>query len=114
MTAARKARRDYGPVQLADHLGLARWQLDRALAAGLIPGPDRPRGRWSAQVADAALAGIEAIRAAAGTVPDLGAVRAAEILSGRLGVGMTADGVGGTGPPRPAPGHRLLQGLRPV
>ena len=36
---AAAARRDYGPVQLADHLGLARWQLDRALADGLIPGP---------------------------------------------------------------------------
>jgi len=93
VTAPRKARRDYGPVQLADHLGLARWQLDRALAGGLIPGPDRPRGRWSAAVADAALAGIDAIRAAAGTIPDLGAVRAAEVLSGRLGFAMTADGV---------------------
>ena len=93
MTAARAARQDYGPVQLADYLGLARWQLDRALGDGLIPGPDRPRGRWSAQIAEAALAGIEAIRAAAGPVPDLGAVRAAEILSGRLGFGITADGV---------------------
>ena len=93
MTAPRAARRDFGPVQLADHLGLARWQLDRALADGLIPGPDRPRGRWSATIADAALAGIEAIRAAAGPVPDLGAVRAAEVLSGRLGFAMTADGV---------------------
>ena len=63
------ARRDFGPVQLADHLGLARWQLDRALADGLIPGPDRARGRWSAPIADAALAGIEAIRAAAGPIP---------------------------------------------
>ena len=41
MTAPQRARRDFGPVQLADHLGLARWQLDRALAGGLIPGPDR-------------------------------------------------------------------------
>ena len=93
MTGPRKARRDYGPVQLADHLGLARWQLDRALAAGLIPGPDRPRGRWSAAVAAATLAGIGAICAAAGSVPDLGAVRAAEVLSGRLGLAVTADGV---------------------
>ena len=113
MTAPR-ARRDFGPVQLADHLGLARWQLDRALADGLIPGPDRPRGRWSAAVADTALAGIGAIRAAAGPVPDLGAVRAAEVLSGRLGLVVTADGVGGTGPPRPAARHRLLQGPRCV
>ena len=94
MTAPRKARRDFGPVQLADHLGLARWQLDRALAGGLIPGPDRPRRRWPAAAADTALAGIEAIRAAAGTIPDVGAVRAAEILSGRLGFAMTADRAG--------------------
>ena len=94
MTAPQWARRDYGPVQLADHLGLARWQLDRALADGLIPGPDRARGRWSAAIADAALAGIGAIRAAAGPVPDLGAVRAAEVLSGRLGLVVTADGAG--------------------
>ena len=94
MTAPRKARRDFGPVQLADHLGLARWQLDRALAAGLIPGPDRPRGRWSAAIADTALAVIGAICAAAGPVPDLGAVRAAEVLSGRLGLVVTADGAG--------------------
>jgi hypothetical protein len=93
VTAARAARRDYGPVQFADHLGLDRWQLDRVLAAGLIGGPDRPRGRWSSEAAEAAVAGIEEIRAAAGTVPDLGAVRAAGVLSGRLGFMMTADGV---------------------
>ena len=96
------------------HLGLARWQLDRALADGLIPGPDRPRGRWSATVADAALAGIEAIRAAAGPVPDLGAVRAAEVLSGRLGLVVTADGVEELARRGLLPGHRLLQGPRPV
>ena len=93
MTAPQRARRDYGPVQLADHLGLARWQLDRALADGLIPGPARPRGRWSAAVAEAAWTDIGVICAAAGSVPDVGAVRAAEVLSGRLGLVVTADGV---------------------
>ena len=93
MTAPQRARRDYGPVQLADHLGLARWQLDRALADGLIPGPARPRGRWSAAVAEAAWTDIGAICAAVGSVPDVGAVRAAEVLSGRLGLVVTADGV---------------------
>jgi hypothetical protein len=87
------ARGDYGPVQLAAFLGLARWQLDRALGAGLIPGSDRPRGRWSAAVAAVALARIGEIRAAAGSVPDLGAVRAAELLTRRLGVDVTGDGV---------------------
>jgi hypothetical protein len=87
------ARRDYGPIQLATFLGLAQWQLDRAFAAGLIPGPDTPRGRWPAAVADAALARIDQIRAAAGSVPDLGATRAAELLTRRLGVTVTGDGV---------------------
>jgi hypothetical protein len=93
MTARQRVRRDFGPVQLADHLGLARWQLDQALADGLIPGQDRAQGRWSAAIGGAALVGVEAIRVAAGSVPDLGAVRAAEVLSERLGFGMTADGV---------------------
>ena len=89
MTAPRR----FGPVQLAAYLGLEQWQLARAVGDGLIPGPDRSRGRWSAPIADAALAGIGVIRAAAGTVPDLGAVRAAAVLSARLGLEVTADGV---------------------
>jgi hypothetical protein len=91
MTGRRRA--DYGPVQLAALLGLEQWQLSRALDDGLIPGPDRPRGRWSAQLADTALAQADAIRAAAGTVPDLGAVRAAGVLSARLGLAVTGDGI---------------------
>src|SRR6185437_10977785 len=91
MTAARQARADYGPVQLAVFLGLEQWQFARARQAGLIGGPDRARGRWAA--AAAALARAAQIRAAAGSVPDLGAVRAAGVLSGRLGVAVTADGV---------------------
>ncbi len=94
MTAPRRALRDYGPVQLADHLGLARWQLDRALADGLIPGPDRPGGGWCAAVAEAAWTDIGALCAAAGPVPDVGAVRAAQVLSGRLGLVVTGDGAG--------------------
>ena len=43
--------------------------------------------------AAAALARAAQIREAAGSVPDLGAVRAAGVLSGRLGVAVTADGV---------------------
>ena len=89
MTAPRR----FGPVQLAAYLGLEPWQLGRAVADGLIPGPDRSRGRWSAPLADAALASIGVIRAAAGSIPDLGAVRAAGVLSRRLGLEVTADGV---------------------
>lgn len=90
MTVSRRAR---GPVQMAAYLGLYQYQFERAVEAGAIPPADRARGRWSADAADDALARIEDIRAAAGTVPDLGSVRAAGILTGRLGIEVTGDGV---------------------
>ena len=43
MTAARRARVGYGPVQLAVVLGLERWQFDRARQGGLIGSPDQAR-----------------------------------------------------------------------
>jgi hypothetical protein len=89
-----RRRSDYGPVQLSvTSLGLELWQFARARQAGLIPCPDRPRNRWSAQVAGAALARAREIRQAAGSIPDVGAVRAAEVLSTRLGAVVTGDGV---------------------
>jgi hypothetical protein len=50
------ARRDYGPVQLADYLRGC-WpdlhgSVDRARYFGLLPEPDRARGRWSAALAE--------------------------------------------------------------
>jgi len=93
VTAPQRARAGYGPVQLAAHLGVERWQLSRAMRAGLVGGPDLAGGRWSAAAAAAALARAGQIRAAAGSVPDLGAVRAAGVLALRLGVAVTADGV---------------------
>lgn len=97
-------RRAYGPVQLSDYLGLARWQLERALACGQIPPPDRSGYRWSSDIAEAALARIDDIKAAAGTIPDCGAVRAATELSKRLGIAVTDNGVAELG----------RQGLIPV
>jgi hypothetical protein len=85
--------REYGTVQLAEFLGLARWQLDRALTDGLIPGPDTRSGKWPPAVAQEAAARLKDIRAAVGSIPDLGAVRAAEVLTGRLGTPVTSDGV---------------------
>jgi len=93
VTAPQKPRAGYGPVQLAGYLGLERWQLSRAVQAGLVGRPDLARGRWSAAAAAAALARAALIREAAGSVPDLGAVRAAGVLAARLGVPVTADGV---------------------
>jgi hypothetical protein len=84
--------REYGPVQLAEFLGLERWQLDRALAGSLIPSPDT-RGKWPAAVAQEAAARLKDIRAAIGNIPDLGAMRAAEILTRRLGTPVTSDAV---------------------
>jgi hypothetical protein len=49
-------RRDYGPVQLADYLRACwpdvRGSVDNARHFGLLPDPDRARGRWSAVVAE--------------------------------------------------------------
>jgi hypothetical protein len=85
--------RQYGPVQLAEFLGLERWQLDRALTDSLIPSPDTRSGKWSSAVAQEAAARLKDIRAAVGSIPDLGAMRAAEILTGRLGTPVTSDAV---------------------
>jgi hypothetical protein len=47
--------RDYGPIQLADYLrvsyGPLNASVDRARYFGLLPEPDRARGRWSAALA---------------------------------------------------------------
>ena len=85
--------KQYGPVQLAEFLGLGRWQLDRALTDGLIPGPDTRNGKWSSAAAQEAAARLKDIRAAVGGIPDLGAIRAAEVLTERLGTPVTSDGV---------------------
>jgi hypothetical protein len=38
-------RRDYGPRQLADYLGAPYGRVDNARYFGLLPEPDRARGR---------------------------------------------------------------------
>lgn len=83
--AAKAPPRDYGPLQLPAHLGLPLWAFERARADGLIPAPDPATGRWPAAVADAALTRIGEIRAAVGEQPDVGATRAAQVLSARFG-----------------------------
>jgi hypothetical protein len=54
--AVAEQRRDYGPFQLADYLREcwpdAKGSVDRARHFGLIPEPDRARGRWSAALAE--------------------------------------------------------------
>ena len=71
-------RRGYGPIQLATALGLPQWQLQRARDAGLIPPPDPATGRWAQTVIpDSVEEFRDQLRAATGSVPDVGAVRVA-------------------------------------
>ncbi len=83
--------KDYGPAQFPALLGLPLWAFERALADGLIPPADPGTRRWPASAADGALARLEQIRAAVGTQPDVGAGRAAAVLSARFGTSVPAD-----------------------
>lgn len=76
----------YGPRQLRDVLGLTEWQHYRALSAGIIPQPDLPGGKWSSAVVQGLHWKRTAIRRSAGSVPDVGAERAADYLAERLGI----------------------------
>ncbi|MFJ8158428.1 hypothetical protein [Streptomyces sp. NPDC094468] len=84
MTTA--AVKSYGPQQFPDRANLALWQFSRAQRLGLIPSPDVAGGRWSAAVFDDAVARIDTIRQAVGTVPDVGATRAEEHLAARFSI----------------------------
>jgi hypothetical protein len=84
---------DYGPIQLVNRLGLATWQVERAMEAGVLSRPDVKGARWSRAVVEDAAARIEQITAAAGAVPDVGAHRAATYLSKKLGVEVAPDTV---------------------
>jgi hypothetical protein len=84
-------RPSYGPMQLRDLLGLAEWQVERLGKA--IPAPDKPGGRWSQAVAKRLHRRRKALAARAGSIPDVGVYRAAEILSERLGVPVSTDGI---------------------
>lgn len=88
---SRRTPKDYGPVQFPGRLGLPLWAFERALRDELIPPADPVTGRWPASVADAALAGPDQIREAVGTQPDVGAGRAAAVLSARFGTEVPAD-----------------------
>jgi hypothetical protein len=87
---SRAAPKDYGPVQFPALLGLPLWAFERALRDGLIP-PTGPSGRWPASVAGEALARLGQIREAVGTQPDVGAGRAAAVLSARFATKVPAD-----------------------
>lgn len=73
----------YGPIQLADRIGLERFQLERGQRLELIPAPDRSDGRWSAELVDRLAQHAAEIRTAAGAQSDVGAWRAEELLQER-------------------------------
>ncbi len=116
MPTAQRELATYGPIQMPDRLGLSQAQLARAVRMGLIPPADDATGRWPAAVFQATLARVEEIRAQVGELPDLGAVRAADVLQERLGVPVTPDAVIELGRARQLPvvgehkGHLLYDG----
>ncbi len=75
---------DYGPIQLPNHLRLELWQFEHALARGLIPAPDLPDGRWSAALV--VTLDSDRIRAEVPAHPNIGAARAAELLTRTTGL----------------------------
>lgn len=76
----------YGPIQLANRLGLAEWQFDAARHHGLIPPPDVAGNRWSAKLAHPLADRVPAIIAAVGAEHPIGSNRAAARLAERTGL----------------------------
>lgn len=66
--ATKKPLSSYGPKQFAARIGLAEWQMERALRLDLIPPADPHTGRWPAAVVDDADARREALRADVGEI----------------------------------------------
>jgi hypothetical protein len=78
--------KSYGPLQFPNRAGLHLWQFERAQRLGLIPGPDVNGERWSRAVFEDAIARIDTIREATGTLPDVGATRAEQHLADRFSI----------------------------
>jgi DNA polymerase III epsilon subunit-like protein len=78
--------RDYfGPLVLADEIGLARWQFERAAAAGMLPTPGHTRG-WLPEQLDAVRQVVPVIVEKFGAEHPTGAGRCADRLGERLGL----------------------------
>ncbi len=88
-----KWKSSYGPQQLRDLLGLAEWQMERLAGDPRFPGPDLNGRRWSMEVARQLYRRRASLAKRAGSVPDLGAWRVAELLSERFGVEVVGDTV---------------------
>lgn len=83
MTA--RTRSYYGPIVLADEVGLARWQVDLAEIAGMLPQPGHASG-WLSDQLDAVRQLVPAIVDKFGSEHPVGAGRCADRLGERLGL----------------------------
>lgn len=81
MTAS--TRSYYGPIVMADEVGLARWQFERAETAGMLPKPGHARG-WLPGQLDAVRQLVPAIVEKFGSEHPVGAGRCADRLGERL------------------------------
>ncbi|UKD50806.1 3'-5' exonuclease (plasmid) [Amycolatopsis sp. FU40] len=79
------ARTWYGPVVLAEEVGLARWQFDRARAAGMLPEPGHARG-WLPEQVEPVRALVSEIERRFGVEHPVGAAKCAARLAERLGL----------------------------
>uniref|UniRef100_UPI002457E8FC hypothetical protein n=1 Tax=Nocardia abscessus TaxID=120957 RepID=UPI002457E8FC len=82
MTAS--ARSHYGPLVLADAIGLARWQFEKADAAGMLPKPGHTRG-WLPEQVDQIRGLVPQIVERFGAEHPIGSARCAERLTRRHG-----------------------------
>jgi hypothetical protein len=80
----RRQHLTFGFHEIPNHLQLELWQFEHALARGLIPAPDLPDGRWSAALV--ATLDSDRIRAEVPAHPNIGAARAAELLTRTTGL----------------------------
>lgn len=83
MTAS--TRSYFGPLVLADEVGLARWQFERAETAGMLPKPGHARG-WLPHQLDEVRRLVPAIVKKFGAEHPIGAGRCADRLGDRLGL----------------------------
>lgn len=87
-------RADFGPYQMADHLGASHSQIDGARELGLLPRLDAGGTRWSAAAVSQISGRWPGIAAAIEVARELGAARCAALLAGLTGLAAEAADVG--------------------
>ena len=89
---ASAVRHYYGPVVLAEEVGLARWQVERADAAGLLPPAEHARG-WLPHQVEKVRELVPTIVERVGAEHPVGARRCAERLGARLEMAVATSDV---------------------